>query len=168
VVPIAAASQLDRGLALGAAGSLTLLAALNHRMRLLPGIEDVGRHSYGTVAYGAAVTLLLWLYWPEHAAAAIAGVLVMAVGDGLAGIVGPAVTSPRWRVLGQTKSLAGTAAMAAASLLTLLLIRAGVAGGPDLPQLALITLVATALEQLAWAGLDNLTVPVAVGVLWAS
>ena len=59
VVLIAWAVAVDRWLALAAAALVTVVAALNHRYRLLPAIEDVGRHSYGTVAYGAAITALL-------------------------------------------------------------------------------------------------------------
>ena len=101
VVLIAWAAGIDRWIALPAAALVTLLAALNHRYRLLPAIEDVGRHSYGTVAYGAAITLLLALFWPAQPQAVVAGVLVMALGDGLAGLLGPLIPSPSWQILGQ-------------------------------------------------------------------
>ena len=39
----------------------TLIALINHRWRLLPAVEDVQRLSYGTVAYGLAISLLLLL-----------------------------------------------------------------------------------------------------------
>ncbi|MEA5423842.1 dolichol kinase [Synechococcus sp. CCY9201] len=165
---------IDRNIAIGLAGLITALAALNHRLRVLPAIEDVGRASYGTVAYGAAVTLLLWLYWPDQAAAVAAGVLVMAWGDGLAGLVGVSVASPSWRLWGQRKSVAGTSAMAAASLSVLLLLQAFSAvpspavGGATTWLVPIgIALVACLLEQAALLGLDNLTVPLAVGWLWS-
>jgi phytol kinase len=163
---------LERSTALITAAVITLLAALNHRLRVLPAIEDVGRASYGTVAYGAAITLLLWFFWPERADAVAAGVLVMACGDGLAALVGASVDSPQWRVFGQRKSLAGTAAMALASLLVLLLLQTlGPSGGwPLSPQdwllLLGMSLVASLLEQAAVLGIDNLSVPLAVGWLW--
>jgi phytol kinase len=167
VVLIAWALGVDRWLALPAAAAVTLLALLNHRLQLLPAIEDVGRPSYGTVAYGGAITLLLALFWPQRPAAAAAGVLVMALGDGAAGLVGPLLASPSWRVLGQRRSLAGTLAMALASLVALGLVRAMAGGaGPPLPLLLLIGAGGVALEQLGWFGLDNLTVPLAVGLLW--
>ena len=162
--------QIDRAIALPAAALVTVATALNHRFRLLPAVEDVGRHSYGTIAYGGSITLLLALYWPLAPLPVAAGVLVMACGDGLAGLVGPAVRSPRWRLLGQGKSLAGTAAMATASLLVLLalLALAGATGqaAPPLAALLVITAAATALEQLSSWGLDNLTVPLATALLW--
>jgi len=162
--------QIDRAIALPAAALVTVATALNHRFRLLPAVEDVGRRSYGTIAYGGSITLLLALYWPLAPLPVAAGVLVMACGDGLAGLVGPAVRSPRWRLLDQGKSLAGTAAMATASLLVLLalLTLAGATGqaAPPLAALLVITAAATALEQLSSWGLDNLTVPLATALLW--
>jgi phytol kinase len=167
VVLIAWWCGIDRLIALPVAGLVTVMAALNHRLRILPGIEDIDRHSYGTIAYGASITLLFGLLWPERAQAMAAGVMVMALGDGLAGLVGPLVRSPRWQVLGQTRSLAGTAAMAISSVAVLVAL-ATLQPATAPPPLALlaIAVVATALEQWATAGVDNLTVPLAVAGLW--
>ena len=162
--------QIDRAVALPAAALVTLATALNHRFRLLPAVEDVGRHSYGTIAYGGSITLLLALYWPLQPLPVAAGVLVMACGDGLAGLLGPALHSPRWRLLGQGKSLAGTAGMASVSLVVLLalavLAGASSLSAPAWPSLLLIAAVATSLEQLSGYGIDNLSVPVATALLW--
>lgn len=166
VVPLAWLFGIDRWVAIPAAAAITLLALLNHRRRLLPAIEDVGRHSYGTIAYGASITVLLWLFWPERADAVCAGVLVMALGDGLAGLLGPRIPSPSWRVLGERRSVTGTATMALVSLAVLLVVAAAASPGPALPVLVLLALAATGLEQVALLGLDNLTVPLAVALLW--
>ena len=170
VVLIAWAMGIGQGVALPAAALVTVLTALNHRYRLLPAVEDVGRHSYGTIAYGAAITILLALFWPQQPLPVAAGVLVMALGDGLAGLIGPQIPSIRWQVLGQTKSLAGTGAMAAASLLALGSLTALASGlglaAPSWPSLLLVTGVAAGLEQLSRYGGDNLTVPLATGMLW--
>ena len=158
-------------LALAAASLISLLAAWNHRRRILPGLEDVDRHSYGTVAYGASITLLLLLWWPRQPLPVAAGVLVMAFGDGLAGLLGRQLHSFSWTLLGQRRSLVGTASMAVVSLLVLLGLAQAAAAfaqpAPPIPALAVIGLIATLLEQLAIGGLDNLTVPLAVGWLWS-
>lgn len=165
VVLIAWGFAIDRRIAIPAAAAITLLAALNHRLRVLPAVEDVGRASYGTVAYGASITLLLWQYWPSQAASVAAGVLVMALGDGLAGLIGPLWPSPSWQVLGQRRSLLGTGTMAMASLLVLACL--GLWGaGPSWPLLLGIAATATLLEQLAIGGIDNLSVPLGVAWLW--
>lgn len=170
VVPIAWAFGIARSIALPAAGAITLMAALNHRLRLLPAVEDVGRSSYGTVAYGASITLLLWLHWPQQPAPVAAGVLVMAFGDGLAGLLGPALESPSWQVLGQRRSLLGTAVMAGVSLLVLAVLNAVLSRlgllVPPWSALLAIAGAATLLEQIAILGVDNLTVPLGVAWLW--
>jgi phytol kinase len=170
VLPLAWGFGLSRWIAAPAAGVVTLLALLNHRRRILPAIEDIDRPSYGTVGYGASITLLLLLGWPAQAAAVCAGVLVMAFGDGLAGLIGPIWASPSWTVLGQRRSLLGTTVMGAASLATLAALaafcRAQGLAAPELGALALIAAVAALVEQLAIGGLDNLTVPLVVAALW--
>ena len=170
VVLLAWALGISRWVALPAAIAVTVATAINHRFRLLPAVEDVGRHSYGTIAYGASIALLLALFWPSQPLAVAAGVLVMAIGDGLAGLLGPQLNSPRWRLFGQGKSLAGTAAMAlgALAVLTLLQQTALIQGlaAPNLPNLMLIAALATALEQLSAFGIDNLSVPLSAGLLW--
>ena len=90
----------------------------------------------------------------------------MALGDGLAGLAGRSVNSTQWTVLGQTKSIAGTLTMALVSTLVLVglmladgnAIVWGVAVG--------ISAMATALEQVSPAGVDNLSVPLLVSLCW--
>jgi hypothetical protein len=114
--------------------------------------------------------VLLLLRWPAQPAAVAAGVLVMAWGDGFAGLIGPIWPSPSWQVWGQKRSLLGTGAMSLASLGALVLVRQlALAAGltaPDLGALAAMALLATSLEQVAWLGMDNLSVPLAVAALW--
>lgn len=172
VVLIAWFVGLDRWIAIPAAALITLLAAFNHRRRLLPGLEDIDRASYGTVAYGASITLLLFWWWPQQPLTVAAGVMVMACGDGLAGLVGPQLASPSWQILGQRRSLAGTATMAITSLVVLLALVA-VAGStghpvPRVEAAMAIAVAAALLEQVAIGGIDNLSVPLAVAWLWST
>lgn len=167
VVPMAWFFAIPTLVAVPFAVLVTLGIAINHRWRIVPAVEDVDRNSYGTVAYGLAITTLLILFWPGRADAVCAGVLVMALGDGLAGLVGRSVNSTQWTVLSQTKSVAGTLTMALVSTLVLIglmltdgnSIAWGVAVG--------ISVMATALEQVSPAGVDNLTVPLLVSLCWA-
>ena len=167
VVPLAWFFEIPFVIALPVAAVITLVTAMNHHWRFIPAVEDVDRNSYGTIAYGIAITTLLVLFWPNRADAVSAGVLVMALGDGLAGLIGRNVESPKWDLFGQTKSSVGTMTMAGVSSLVLI----GLArwSGAELPLPAAVCMVATAtgLEQLSWGGLDNLSVPLSVGVLWS-
>ena len=82
-------------------------------------------------------------------------------------MIGRNVASPKWVLFGQTKSSVGTMTMAVVSGLVLI----GLArwSGADLSRLAALGMVAmaTGLEQLSWRGLDNLSVPLSMGVLWS-
>ena len=166
VVPLAWFFEIPFIVALPVAAVITTVTTMNHQWRFIPAVEDVDRNSYGTIAYGIAITTLLLLFWPTRADAVSAGVLVMALGDGLAGLIGRNVESPKWVLFGQTKSSVGTMTMAIVSSLVLI----GMArwSGADLPLPAALCMVAiaTGLEQLSWSGLDNLSVPLSVGLLW--
>ncbi len=167
VLPLAWFLHVPASIAVPCAVGVTLIAFINHRWNLLPAVEDVGRNSYGTVAYGIAICLLLILFWANNPAAACAGVLVMAFGDGLAGLIGRAVNSPSWTVLDQRKSLIGTATMAltsAAMLVFLVLITQS----PLAPlRLLAVSTLAVVLEQMSVWGIDNLTVPLGVALSWS-
>ncbi|MCY3654504.1 MAG: dolichol kinase [Synechococcus sp. SB0673_bin_10] len=162
VLPMAWATNINRTVALAAAVLATILVAVNQRTRLLPGLESVNRRSYGTVAYGLSILLLLWWGWPHHAAIVVAAGLMMAFGDGLAGILGPAYPSPGWCVLGQRKSLLGTTCVA--------LVATGVGWmlfgeHLSLTQLLVLGGVASALEQISVLGADNLLLPLGAAAL---
>ena len=166
VVPLAWLFQIPFIVALPVAAVITVVTAINHQWRLIPAVEDVDRNSYGTIAYGLAITTLLLLFWPTQADAVSAGVLVMALGDGLAGLIGRGVDSPKWVLFGQTKSTAGTMTMAGVTGLVLIGLAQWSGAELPLPLALIMVAVATGLEQLSWRGIDNLSVPLSVGVLW--
>ena len=166
VVVLAWWLSIPASIAVPVAFAVTVITAINHRIQLLPAVEDVDRNSYGTVAYGLAISLLLLLFWPEQAVAVCAGVLVMAFADGLAGLVGRGVSSPNWTVWHQRKSLAGTVTMGLVTALVLLLLVL-ISQSPLHPlRLIAVCALAVGLEQWGRWGIDNLTVPMAVGLSW--
>ena len=168
VVPLAWWFAIPAAIALPFAAIVTLATAINQQWRLIPAVEDVDRDSYGTTAYGISITTLLLLFWEQQPEAVCAGVLVMACGDGLAGLVGRSVASPRWSVFGQTKSLVGTTTMLAVSFGVLLALAATTGPVVHGSTALLLAAVATGLEQISPAGIDNLSVPLTVGCLWAT
>ena len=167
VVPMAWFFEIPFGVALPVAAVITVVTTINHQWRFIPAVEDVDRNSYGTIAYGIATTTLLLLFWPTRADAVSAGVLVMALGDGLAGLIGRNVASPKWVLFGQTKSSVGTMTMAVVSGLVLIGLARWSGADLSLPAALGMVAMATGLEQLSWSGLDNLSVPLSVGVLWS-
>ena len=167
VVPLAWFFEIPFVVALPVAAVITVVTTINHQWRFIPAVEDVDRNSYGTIAYGIAITTLLLLFWPTRADAVSAGVLVMALGDGLAGLIGRNVASPKWVLFGQTKSSVGTMTMTVVSGLVLIGLARWSGADLSLPAALGMVAMATGLEQLSWRGLDNLSVPLSVGVLWS-
>ena len=167
VVPLAWFFEIPFVVALPVAAMITIVTTINHQWRFIPAVEDVDRNSYGTIAYGIAITTLLLLFWPTRADAVSAGVLVMALGDGLAGLIGRNVESPKWVLFGQTKSSVGTMTMAVVSGLVLIGLARWSGADLSLPAALGMVAMATGLEQLSWSGLDNLSVPLSVGMLWS-
>ena len=157
---------IPASIAVPVALSVTVITAVNRRFQLLPAVEDIDRNSYGTVAYGLAISLLLLLFWPDQAVAVCAGVLVMAFADGLAGLVGRGMTSPSWTVWQQRKSVAGTLTMGLVTALVLLLLVLINQSSLHPLRLIVVCALAVGLEQLGRWGIDNLSVPMAVGLSW--
>ena len=86
----------------------------------------------------------------------------MAFGDGFAGLIGRSINSPKWSVLGQTKSIAGTFTMGSVVAITTAIISLTNDLGIQPLEILVISLIATFLEQISPWGIDNLTVPIGV------
>ena len=91
----------------------------------------------------------------------------MALGDGLAGLIGRQLNTPQWTIFGQTKSIAGTTTMAIVSMLVLVILSNSTNHAISVPVAMAMALGATGLEQISMRGLDNLTVPLGVGLGWS-
>ena len=154
--------QVPRNIAVLSAFFITIALGINYQFRLLPAIEDIERKSFGTIAYGISITILLMLFWPRYASAVSIGVLSMSFGDGLAGLIGRSIKSPKWSVLGQTKSMAGTLTMGSVVTITTSSITS--INNLNIQPLGIlaIALTATFLEQISPWGIDNITVPLGV------
>tara|TARA_B100000700_G_scaffold321849_1_gene421989 strand:- start:241 stop:894 length:654 start_codon:yes stop_codon:yes gene_type:complete len=166
IIPLVWWLEISKELAIGIATAITIALFINHQIRLVPSLEDIPRKSYGTIAYGLSITLLILFFWPQQASAVIAGVLVMAFGDGLAGLIGREVNSLTWKVLGQKKSLVGTLTMGLISCIVLLSIT--IITGQSFQPIKILSISALAvlLEQISIGGIDNLTVPIGVALCW--
>ncbi|MCU0536518.1 MAG: SEC59/DGK1/VTE5 family protein [Hydrococcus sp. Prado102] len=148
---------------IGASAIASCIALLSYIIPFLPSINSVGRKSLGTFFYAISIGILIAWFWtldrPQYAAI---GILVMAWGDGMAGIIGQNFGKHFYTVLGMTKSWEGTLAMTGMSFLVTSFILVAVEGNNW--QTWLISLVvaaaASALEAISKLGIDNITVPV--------
>ena len=138
-------------------------AAISHRFKIFHAIIDIKRRSWGDLFYAAGIGIAAlvsnspWIF-------AVA-ILHMSIADGLAGLVGSSLGKDSgYKVIGQKKSLAGTAAFFVSSVAILFAI----APGPMHLTLGwhglLIPVVATLAENFGVYGSDNITVPLLLTV----
>ncbi len=165
-----AALRLESGYPLVAIGVFfTAFNFIAVRRDWFRGMHDTERHTYGTVYYPAAVTVLILFFWEHYKPALAAGVLVMAVGDALAALVGKKARQPHLFYLSaDRKSAEGSAAMFLSSwlvigLIYVMMIPEALRADRAL-SLGIITLTAfftTVVEAASSRGFDNITVPFA-------
>lgn len=162
VVWLAWGLQIPGWLGVLAAAIAAAVALLSYRVALLPSVNSVDRHSWGTFFYAVSVGVAIAVGWGmDRPYLAAVGIGVMAWGDGLAALVGQQFGRHRYEVWGNRKSIEGTAAMWLASFVVTALMLT-IACGPAWSIAAIAVGVATGatlLETVAFLGIDNLTVP---------
>lgn len=147
---------------IGAAILAGIVTLISYRFPILPGVNSIGRQSFGTFFYAVSIGVLIAWFWPqgkpEYAAI---GILIMTYGDGLAAIIGQRFGRNKYEVFGSKKSLEGTLTMTVISYIVCSLILVSVQGNIGLVWVVsgAVALTATALETFSKYGIDNLTVP---------
>jgi uncharacterized protein (TIGR00297 family) len=134
----------------------------------LQGMHGTDRRSYGTVFYPLTFLFLAVMAWESHKIVMMLSMLILALSDAAAAIVGENLKSPHeYRLAGDSKSYEGSAVMFAVSFLivTALLPLIDTIDGRSIPWstaawIGVVTaVVATALEALSSQGSDNITAP---------
>ena len=148
-----------------------LLNYLSYRKNIFKAMERVGKGNLGTVYFPIALLLvvLFTFFVGENkvfAPAAIAGILVLGYGDGLAAIIGKHFGKTR---LINGKSLEGSLTMFVVSLIVLFMVT--LLGQPSLMNTSIvlipfIALLITLTELITPYGLDNLSIPVVTTLLF--
>ena len=139
------------------------IALVSYRLPILPGINSVGRRSWGTFFYAVSIGVLMGWCWPQgYPYFGVIGVLIMCWGDGLAALVGQRWGQHSYEVLGEKKSWEGSLTMAIASALVVLAVLGGLQGLTwSLMGVAVgVAIASTVLEAISKYGIDNLTVPI--------
>ncbi|WP_353933080.1 diacylglycerol/polyprenol kinase family protein [Okeanomitos corallinicola TIOX110] len=146
----------------------SLITLLSYIFPILPGINSVGRQSLGTFFYAVSIGILVAVFWdlqqPQYAAL---GILTMAWGDGLAGLIGRRFGQHKYQLFGSNKSWEGSLTVTLVSLLVCILILLATQGNSwEIWLISIVVaIVATALEAISFLGIDNLTVPIGSAVL---
>lgn len=141
-----------------------LLLAIDYRRHLLPHMSSDGDNSPGTVYYAVSMSAMALIsYFAPESFTLPFGIAVFctSLGDGLAGIVGQAITRHNPRIW-YSKSIYGTVTNLLVSSLGTYLLALSL----DLPLVfwhcIVIGGVATILELVSSRGLDNLSLPLGV------
>jgi phytol kinase len=154
--------QIPAAVILCAAALAGIVALVSYYIPILPSINSVGRHSWGTFFYAASIGLLVGYFWPlQQPLYAAIGILVMCWGDGMAALVGQHFGRHPYQAWGMGKSWEGSLTMAGVSFLAtyLLLLAAGGDGWEAFAISLAVGVAAAVLETFSKWGIDNLLVP---------
>ncbi|MFM6184446.1 MAG: diacylglycerol/polyprenol kinase family protein [Dolichospermum sp.] len=141
----------------------SIVTLLSYKFPILPGINSVGRHSWGTFFYAVSIGVLIAVFWYLHQPQyAVLGIMIMTWGDGLAALIGKRFGKHKYIIFDSTKSWEGSLTVTLMSYLicvSLLLFTQGNIWQTWIVSL-IVSLIATILETFSYLGIDNLTVPI--------
>lgn len=150
------------------AGSFVIFNLIAIKNNWMPGMHATDKISYGTVFYPISFFLLIALLWNGYKSILVVSMLIMAIADAVAAMVGESIRNPKtYQFSGEKKSVQGSLAM---FLATLLITFVGLKFFLKFDNLSITwfhafwfsvitALVATGCESLSFKGSDNLSVP---------
>ena len=129
--------------------------------------DEEEKDGLGTVYYAFSLIPLVILSFgvTDNRLIGLLGMFIMAYGDGFASLVGKAVDSKAFTILGSKKTLAGSLTMFVISFIIALAVFALQNSGLYVLKALVIAIVATLLEAISIKGTDNLTVPIITSVI---
>ena len=146
--------------------SLSGLFALGAAFGFLPSLHSVDRRTRGSEYYPIAIFLLFVVY-RDQPAFYVSAVLVLAVADAFAALVGVRYGRVRYEVEDSTRSLEGSVVFLLIAFLAIhlpLLLMTDLGRGQTVLAALLIAALVTAFEAISLSGADNLFIPIAVAV----
>ncbi len=150
------------------AGIFIFINLIAIKMGWMPGMHGTERTSYGTVFYPVSFFVLTLLLWEHYKTVLVISMLIMAVADAMAAVIGENIKKPiQYLLAGELKSVQGSVTMLSASLvITLLGLKifttvnhVSISLTQALWFAAIVAIIATACESISYKGSDNLTVP---------
>ncbi len=153
---------------LAIAGVFLLAVTFAVYKQWLPEIHGTARLSWGTVFYPASFIILVYFLWDHFKLVLITAMLILALADALAAIVGQNIKAPKMLKFGSDeKSIQGSITM---FISTVVIVFACLNWYPLQQELTttylsrlwiavLVGVIATACELVSYKGSDNLTVP---------
>ena len=141
-----------------------VVVVISKQMHIFRAVHSVQRPTYGEAFFAVSVGLLTFITHSKGIYAA--AILQMSLADGFAAIAGTHYgRSNKYHVLGQPKSIAGTATFAVISFALLVGYVCYSAPGTAPAVVIIGTIGATVLENFGIRGIDNVLIPVFIGLL---
>ncbi len=152
-------------------GLFVIINYLSYKKGIIKVMErdagDDNKESLGTVYYALSLFILaLITFGPvDNSAIGLCGILVMGYGDGLAAVIGQAMKSKKYKIAGNTKSVAGSAAMLIVTFIIMASFFVYNVTDYAVIKSILVAALMTIIEAISIKGTDNLTVPLATSLL---
>jgi dolichol kinase len=168
ILPLFETREIMAFLAAGPFILFTFLMSPYSPIKSMRGKTSEAGHGLGLVYYAITWTVLAYVFF-DHREIIAMGILAMSYGDGLASLIGIKYGKRKYTVFKDTKSYIGSIAMFLCTFL--LLVIAVVFYAEPLTTRAVTYLlcmagVATVVEGITPLGLDNLSVPFVVAVMY--
>ncbi len=143
-----------------------VINSLSYKFKIFKTMEREENDGFGTIYYAISILLVtIFSYLQSNPMIGTAGMLIMGYGDGFAAVVGKKVKSKEYKILGTTKSIAGSATMLFFSLVISCVAFYMIGIEYFILKALLTAVIATLLEAVSVKGLDNITVPIMVTVM---
>jgi phytol kinase len=141
-----------------------IVIIVSNQLKIFHAIHSVQRPTFGEICFAAVVGLLTFVTHSKGIYAA--SLLQMSLADGLAAVFGTRYgRDNKYHVLGHLKSIVGSLTFLVVSLSLLIGYGLYSVAGVSVVVSIVAALVAMVVENLAPLGLDNLVVPLFIGLL---
>lgn len=168
ILPLFETREIMAFLAAGPFILVTFLMSPYSPIKSIRGKTSEAGHGLGLVFYAMTWTVLAYAFF-DHREIIAMGILTMSYGDGLASLIGLRYGKRKYLVFKDTKSYVGSLAMFVFTFLLLiiaLMFYAVTLAPLVVAYLFCIAGVATIVEGITPLGLDNLSVPFAVALMY--
>lgn len=142
---------------------------ISYKKNIIGVMERDNQDGLGTVYYAISLLILVIISFGifKNTLMGLIPNLIMAYGDGLAGMLGKSIKSKKYKLLDTTKSLAGSLTMFIVSAIFIIIYFIFLGKGIEFVFLGLlVALIATLIEAISIKGIDNISVPMIVVLLF--
>lgn len=141
-----------------------IVVIISVKFTIFKSIHTVPRRAFGEISFALVIGILAFI--SSSAEIFMAAMLCLSIGDALAAIIGLLYGERnQYKVFGKTKSVAGTAAFFATSVLVMTLYVTLTSNSAGIMNLFAIPVLATITENVAVNGSDNLIMPILIALL---